>query len=189
MKEMRIIAGLGNPGKEYEGTRHNAGFIALDKIAEESDISIDSFERHALTGKGRINGEKVLLLKPQTYMNLSGVAVRATLDYYKEPVESLIVIYDDISLEPGRIRIRQKGSAGGHNGIKNIIAELGTDEFDRIKIGVGQKPPRFDLVDWVLGRFKDEDLPKIKEAVERTAEATGFMISDGAEAAMNRYNG
>lgn len=186
---MRIIAGLGNPGREYDGTRHNAGFVAAEKIAEDNGISIDSFERHALVGKGRMEGEKVLLIKPQTYMNLSGIAIRAALEYYKEPVESLLVIYDDISLEPGRIRIRQKGSAGGHNGIKNIIAELGTDVFDRIKIGVGQKPPRYDLVDWVLGRFKEEDIPEMEKAIEKVSEAAGFIISEGTEAAMNKYNG
>ena len=186
---MRIIAGLGNPGKEYEGTRHNAGFVAVQKLAHKNDIAIGSFERHALTGKGNIEGEKALLVMPQTYMNLSGVAIRSLLDYYKEPVSSLIVLYDDISLDPGRIRIRQKGSAGGHNGIKNIIAELGTDEFDRVKIGVGQKPPRFDLVDWVLGRFKKEDLTEMEKAIEKTAEAVECMIKEGAPVAMNRFNG
>lgn len=186
---MRIIAGLGNPGKEYEGTRHNAGFMALQKLAHDNDISIVSFERHALTGKGMIQGEKVLLVMPQTYMNLSGVAIRTLLDYYKEPVESLIVIYDDVSLDPGRIRIRQRGSAGGHNGIKNIIEELGTDEFDRVKIGVGQKPPHFDLVDWVLGRFKKEDIPEMEKAIEKTAEAVECIIKEGAPVAMNRFNG
>ena len=186
---MRIIAGLGNPGKEYEGTRHNAGFMALQKLAHDNDISIVSFERHALTGKGMIQGEKVLLVMPQTYMNLSGVAIRTLLDYYKEPVESLIVIYDDVSLDPGRIRIRQRGSAGGHNGIKNIIEELGTDEFDRVKIGVGQKPPHFDLVDWVLGRFKKEDLTEMEKAIEKTAEAVECMIKEGTPAAMTSFNG
>lgn len=186
---MRIIAGLGNPGKEYEGTRHNAGFVAVQKLAHKNDIFIGSFERHALTGKGKIEGEKALLVMPQTYMNLSGVAIRSLLDYYKEPVSSLIVLYDDISLDPGRIRIRQKGSAGGHNGIKNIIAELGTDEFDRVKIGVGQKPSRFDLVDWVLGRFKNEDLPEMEKAIERTAEAVECIIKEGTPSAMNRFNG
>ena len=186
---MRIIAGLGNPGKEYEGTRHNAGFVALDRLARENDISTDSFEHHSFAGKGRINGEKVLLLKPQTYMNLSGVAIRTALEYYKEPVSSLIVIYDDISLEPGRIRIRPKGSAGGHNGIKNIIAELGTEEFDRVRIGVGQKPPRWDLVDWVLARFEKEDIPEMENAIAKTCEAVECILEEGTETAMNRFNG
>ncbi len=186
---MRIIAGLGNPGKEYEGTRHNIGFVTVCELARQNDISISSFERHSFVGKGIVGGEKTLIVMPQTYMNLSGVAIRAALEYYKEPVENLIVIYDDVSLEPGKIRIRERGSAGGHNGIKNIIAELGTQDFNRIRIGVGEKPPHYDLVDWVLGRFKEEQIPDMEKAVDNACKAAECIIRDGAAKAMNEFNG
>lgn len=187
---MYIITGLGNPGKEYEGTRHNAGFMAIDHLADKYQISMDTRKHMAYLGKGIINGQKVILAKPQTYMNLSGESIRSLVDYYKiDPEEELIVLYDDISLDPGNIRIRAKGSAGGHNGIKNIIAHLGTQEFPRIKMGVGDKPPRMDLADYVLSRFSKEDREKMEQAFKDAAEAVEVMITEGADAAMNRFNG
>ena len=187
---MYIITGLGNPGKEYEGTRHNAGFMAIDHLADKYQISMDTRKHMAYLGKGIINGQKVILAKPQTYMNLSGESIRSLVDYYKiDPEEELIVLYDDISLDPGNIRIRAKGSAGGHNGIKNIIAHLGTQEFPRIKVGVGDKPPRMDLADYVLSRFSKEDREKMEQAFKDAADAVEVMITEGADAAMNRFNG
>ena len=187
---MYIIAGLGNPGKKYEETRHNMGFMAVDFLAEKYDIKVNKIRFRALTGEGRIAGQKVLLLKPQTYMNLSGESVRSLLDYYKvDEEQELLVIYDDISLGVGQIRIRAKGSAGGHNGIKNIIAHLGTQEFPRIKVGVGDKPPRMDLADYVLSRFSKEDREKMEQAFKDAAEAVEVMIAEGPDAAMNRFNG
>ena len=186
---MYIIAGLGNPGREYEGTRHNVGFMALDQLADRLGIEIGEKAHRALIGKGRIEGNRVLLVKPQTYMNRSGESLRQVLDYYKEEPSSLIVIYDDISLDPGAIRIRGKGSAGGHNGVKSIIAHLGTQEFARIRIGVGAKPPRMDLADYVLGHFSGDDMHRIEEACRDGAAAAAVMITEGIETAMNRFNG
>ena len=186
---MKIIAGLGNPGSEYENTRHNAGFKVIDALSDEYDIPVKGFENHCLTGKGMIEGEKVFLIKPQTYMNLSGVGIRSVLDYYDKTPEDLIVIYDDIDLPPGKIRVRSKGSAGGHNGIKNIINQLGVSEFDRVKVGVGSKPPGGDLVNWVLGHFSKEDMPAMEKAFEDACKAVKDIIIEGADHAMNRYNG
>ena len=187
---MIIIAGLGNPTKEYEGTRHNVGFQVIDKIAEKYNIAVDAKKGRAYVGKGIIEGQKVLLVKPQTYMNLSGESIRELVDYFKvDPKEELLVIYDDVSLDVGQLRIRKKGSAGGHNGIKNIIAHLGTQEFPRIKVGVGDKPPRMDLADYVLSRFSKEDREKMEQAFKDAADAVEVMITDGADAAMNRFNG
>ena len=150
---MILIAGLGNPGKEYENTRHNAGFLVLDTLAQKLGADLSERKHRALCGKAVIGGQKVILLKPQTYMNSSGESIRAAADYYKVPPEDILVVYDDISLAPGQLRIRAKGSAGGHNGIKSIIAHLGTQEFPRVKVGIGEKPPRMDLADYVLGHF------------------------------------
>ena len=151
---MFIIAGLGNPDRQYEGTRHNAGFDVIDRIAEKYNIAVDTKKHRAYIGKGIIEGQKVILAKPQTYMNLSGESIRSLVDYYKVDEETeLLVVYDDISLDVGQLRIRAKGSAGGHNGIKNIIAHLGTQVFPRIKVGVGEKPKGYDLADYVLGHF------------------------------------
>ena len=151
---MFIIAGLGNPSAQYEGTRHNVGFDVIDRLSEKYNISVDSKKHRALIGKGIIDGQKVILVKPQTFMNLSGESIRSIIDYYKvDPEQELLVIYDDISLDVGQLRIREKGSAGGHNGIKNIIDQLGTQVFPRIKIGVGEKPKGYDLADYVLGHF------------------------------------
>ena len=168
---MYIIAGLGNPTREYEKTRHNVGFDTIDVLADRLNTSVDEKKFKGLYGKGIIAGEKVILLKPQTFMNLSGESVREAADFYKVDPEHIIVIYDDISLDVGQLRIRKKGSAGGHNGIKNIIAHLGTQEFPRIKMGVGDKPPRMDLADYVLSRFSKEDREKMEQAFKDAAEA------------------
>lgn len=186
---MWIIAGLGNPSDKYAKTRHNVGFDAMDCIAEKYGISIKEKKHNALVGKGIIEGEKVVLLKPQTFMNLSGESIRSALDFYKvDEKENLLVIYDDISLSPGQLRIRKKGSAGGHNGIKNIIAHLGHDTFARIKIGVGEKPEGYDLVDYVLGRFSKDERQVMEEAFKDTAEAVAVILNEGADAAMNLFN-
>ena len=189
VKNLFIIVGLGNPGKEYEGTRHNVGFEVIDRIAEKYNIAVDGKKHRALIGKGMIGGQKVILAKPQTYMNLSGESVRSLLDYYKvDETEELLVIYDDISLENGQIRIRAKGSAGGHNGIKNIIAHLGGQVFPRIKVGVGEKPPKWDLADYVLGHFSKEEQEQMEEGYEHAVCAVKEIVTGNIEAAMNEYN-
>ena len=186
---MYIIAGLGNPTKTYEGTRHNIGFDMIDAIADKYNIDVTTKKHKALTGKGRIDGVPVILAKPQTYMNLSGESIRAAADFYKIDPEQIIVIYDDISLAVGQLRVRGKGSAGGHNGIKNIIAHLGTQEFPRVKVGVGAKPDRMDLADYVLSRFSQTDRGVMEDAFKDAADAVEMIILDGTAAAMNRYNG
>ncbi len=187
--KMVIIAGLGNPTKEYENTRHNIGFMAIDALADKYNIHVMDCKHKALIGKGIIGGTKVILAKPLTYMNLSGEAIRAIVDYYKvDPTSELIVIYDDISLDVGQLRIRKKGSAGGHNGIKNIIAHLGDDTFLRIKIGVGEKPKGYDLADYVLENFSKEDLEVMRESLEKVDGAVNLMLEDKVDAAMNEYN-
>ena len=186
---MYIIAGLGNPGIKYDKTRHNAGFDCIDRIAEIYGIHIGKDEMKARTGKGRIKDHDVLLVKPQTYMNLSGESVRSLVEYYKvDPETELLIIFDDISLDVGQLRIRKKGSAGGHNGIKNIIANLGTSVFQRIKVGVGEKPKGYDLADYVLGRFSKEERELIKEGFECAAEAVAMITAGEIDQAMNKYN-
>lgn len=185
---MYLIAGLGNPTKEYDKTRHNVGFSVIDVLADKYGIDVSERKHRAYCGKGVIEGQKVILVKPQTFMNLSGESLRAAVDYYKIAPEEIIVIYDDISLEPGQLRIRLKGSAGGHNGIKNIIAQLGTQEFPRIKVGVGAKPPRMDLADYVLSRFSRGEQAQMDDAFKEAADAAVMMMTDGAERAMNHYN-
>ena len=185
---MYLIAGLGNPTKEYDKTRHNVGFSVIDVLADRYRIDVSEKKHKALCGRGVIEGQKVLLLKPQTFMNLSGESIRAAADYYKIAPEEMIVIYDEISLDPGQLRIRLKGSAGGHNGIKNIIANLGTQDFPRIKVGVGAKPPRMDLADYVLSRFGAGEQKLMDEAFGEAAEAAVMMMTDGAERAMNHFN-
>ena len=186
---MKVIVGLGNPGKKYDNTRHNIGFEALDYIADKEGISINTGKHKALIGTGYMGGEKVLLVKPQTFMNLSGESVAELLHYYKiDPEEELLVIFDDISLAPGNIRIRKKGSAGGHNGIKNIIAMTGTENFKRIKVGVGEKPAGWDLADHVLGHFDAADRVEVEKAIGHAVEAAEMMITGETDAAMNRYN-
>lgn len=185
---MKVIVGLGNPSREYQATRHNIGFDAVTRLCDDYEIRLDKKEHRALCGRGFIGGEKVVLAQPQTYMNLSGESVRALVDFYKVAAEDIIVIYDDINLDVGQLRIRPKGSAGGHNGIKNIIAHLGTDEFPRIRIGVGDKPKEWDLVDYVLGHFSKEEEPVIRDALNRAAKACECIITKGIEEAMNLYN-
>ena len=185
---MYIIAGLGNPGEKYDNTRHNAGFLTIDALASKYNIDVREKAHKALIGKGVIEGQKVILAKPQTYMNVSGESIRALVDYYKIAQEELIIIFDDISLEPGQLRIRKKGSAGGHNGIKSIIAHLGTQEFTRIKVGVGEKPPKMDLADYVLGHFSTEDRAKVEEAIGHAMDATVLMMQGEVDKAMNDYN-
>ena len=186
---MFLIVGLGNPTKQYEKTRHNIGFDVMDALADKYNISISENKHKALCGKGVIEGMKVVLAKPQTYMNLSGESVAELVNYYKIDEEhELLVIYDDISLDVGKLRIRAKGSAGGHNGIKNIIAQLGTQEFTRIKIGVGEKPAKMDLADYVLGRFSKEEQPIIRESADRAREAVCEMITHDVASAMNKFN-
>lgn len=186
---MYIIVGLGNPGKQYAHTRHNVGFDTIDVLAERYHISVDAKKHKALYGKGIIEGNKVILAKPQTFMNLSGESVRELIDFYKiDETEELIVIYDDISLDPGQLRLRAKGSAGGHNGIKNIIAHLGGQEFKRVKVGVGEKPRGYDLADYVLSRFPKEERQRVDASLERAADAVVKMITDDMASAMNEYN-
>lgn len=186
---MFIIVGLGNPTKEYDGTRHNVGFDVIDAMADKYNISVTERKSRAFCGKGVIAGQKVILVKPQTYMNLSGESVRSLVDYFKIDVESeLLVIFDDVSLDVGQLRIRNKGSAGGHNGIKNIIQHLGTNVFRRIKVGVGEKPKDYDLADYVLGHFSKQEKEFMSESYKSAMEAVEMILQDEVDAAMNRYN-
>ena len=184
---MFLIVGLGNPGKEYDGTRHNIGFAAIDYIADKYNIELNRIKFKGVFGEGLINGKKVILLKPTTYMNLSGESIREVVNFYKISNEEIIVIYDDISLEVGRIRIREKGSAGGHNGIKSIIAHFGSDIFSRIKIGVGQ--PKSDLVNHVLGKFSKEEREVLEETLNAVTDSVEVVIKADTKEAMNKFNG
>lgn len=186
--KMYIIIGLGNPGRKYIGTRHNIGFDAVTRIADDYNISLNIKKHKAIIGTGFIEGEKVVLAQPQTYMNLSGESVRALVDYYKVDTEDIIVIYDDIDLDIGQLRIRRRGSAGGHNGIKDIIKHLGTQEFPRIKIGVGSKPKEWDLADYILSKFNDEENVIIRDALKQASDGVRTMITSGIGEAMNIYN-
>ena len=183
-----VIAGLGNPGAKYEKTRHNAGFMAIDYIANELGVKVNKSKFQGEICDVDINGKRAILLKPQTFMNLSGNSVAEVLTFYKIPVEKLIVIYDDISLDPGKIRIRRKGSAGGHNGIKNIIENIGSDKFPRIKIGIGNKPEKWDLANYVTGEFSKEQLEALSPALNKSYEALKLMIIDKTDEAMNKFN-
>lgn len=184
-----MIVGLGNPGLEYEKTRHNIGFMAMDALCEKYECECKKMKFSAYMGDTVIGNKRVLLLKPQTYMNNSGTAVGEAARFYKIAPENILVMYDDISLEPGIIRIRRKGSAGGHNGIKDIIEVLGSDNFPRIKIGVGAKPhPEYDLKDWVLGKFKTEDKDKVQTSLDNTVKAVNELLSRGIDSAMNKYS-
>lgn len=186
---MYIIVGLGNPGREYDNTRHNIGFHVLEKLAAGENISVLEKKHKAIIGKGIVSGQKCVLARPQTYMNLSGESVRQLVDFYKvDETAELIIISDDISLDVGQIRIRKKGSAGGHNGLKSIITHLGHDNFIRIKMGVGEKPAGWDLADYVLGRFSPKEREMLDEAAGQAADAIRMIIAEGADAAMNRYN-
>ena len=186
---MYLVVGLGNPGRQYEATRHNMGFDTIDCLVEKYNVPQSGVKFNAMYGKTVMGGEKVILMKPLSFMNLSGGPVRDMANFFKiDPEKELIVIYDDIDLNPGQIRIRKQGSAGGHNGIKDIIRQLGTDKFLRIKIGVGSKPAGWDLADYVLGRFSTQDRKIVDEAIEKAAQAVDVMISQGPDAAMNEYN-
>ena len=184
-----IVAGLGNPGDEYKLTRHNIGFLAIDYIAEKCGVRIDRVKFHALTTEARIGGVRVLLMKPATFMNNSGVAIGEAATFYKVPPENVIVLHDEISFAPGLFRIRRKGSAGGHNGLKSIIAQLGSDAFPRVKIGVGQKPsPDYDLVNWVLGKFPKADLDLIGAKYPDIYSSVELMVMGKIDEAMNKYS-
>ena len=184
-----IVVGLGNPGAKYTFTRHNAGFLTLDYISQKLNFKIDRLKFNALTGECMVAGKRVLFMKPQTFMNLSGEAVSAAASFYKISPENIIVIFDDISLEPGRLRVRREGSAGGHNGIKSIIEHLGTQSFPRIKMGVGAKPnPDCDLADWVLSRFTKNEADEIKKCTENVIDALEIMVTGDIDKAMSRHN-
>lgn len=186
---MKIIVGLGNPEERFVGTRHNIGFDVIDRLSAETGISVNTSKFKALVGTGMIGGEKCILVKPQTYMNSSGDSVKLVVDFYKaDPKKELIVIHDDIDLPVGHLRLRAKGSAGGHNGIKSVIANVG-DEFYRIKIGVGAKPENMDLINHVLGHFPEEDWPVVKTAVVNAADAVKVTLTEGFSQAQNLYNG
>ena len=186
---MYLIVGLGNPSPEYAGTRHNAGFEVIKILADRFDIATDYIKHKAVCGKGIIEGSKVMLAMPQTFMNLSGESVRELAQYYRIDIASeLIVVFDDVSLDPGRIRIRKSGSAGGHNGMKNIISNLGTDEFMRVRVGVGEKPKGYDLADYVLGHFTKAERELMDLAFIDAANAVVSIMNDGIDAAMNRFN-
>ena len=184
-----LIVGLGNPGDQYENTRHNVGFRALDELAEIANVSVQKLKYKALTNTATVSGCKVLLMKPVTYMNLSGKAVGEAARFFKIPPEHVIVLSDDTSLPVGKLRIRKSGSAGGHNGLKSIIQHLGTDAFPRVKIGVGEKPhPDYDMADWVLGKFPPADKKVIDEMVQKAAKAVEYYMKDGPEKAMGKFN-
>ena len=184
-----IVAGLGNPGADYAKTRHNAGFMAIDSIAEKYGVRIERLKFKALTAEANILGVRVLLMKPQTFMNSSGEAIGEAAAFYKIPPENIIILHDEISFEPGKLRIRRKGSAGGHNGLKSIIAHLSSEDFPRIKIGVGQKPtPDYDLVSWVLGKFPKEDMEKLSGQFADICSSVELMISGKIDEAMNKYS-
>ena len=185
-----LLVCLGNPGDQYENTRHNVGFMVADELAERSHVPVQRLKFRALTGEIRVGDQRVLVIKPQTYMNLSGEAVKLAGGFYKIPPDHVLVISDDVSLPLGKLRIRAGGSAGGHNGLKNIIAHLGTDQFPRIRLGVGQKPhPDYDMADWVLGKFQGEDKKAVEAAVKKAADAAECLIREGVDKAMNQYNG
>ena len=184
-----IVAGLGNPGLEYENTRHNAGFLTMDELAKQCGVKLDQMKFKSDCGEAMLGEVRCLLMKPTTYMNLSGDAIAAAANFYKIPPEQVLVIYDDISLPPGKLRLRRKGSAGGHNGIESIIAQLGTEEFPRIRVGVGAKPnPQYDLADWVLSKFSEEDMTALQPALEHAADAAKKIVSGDMNGAMNLYS-
>lgn len=185
-----LVVGLGNPGSKYWNTRHNVGYAALDALAQRLNAKVDRVKFQGLTGQGTVGGTKVILLKPTTYMNLSGQSVAQAARFYKIPPERTLVLFDDISLDPGRLRVRRNGSAGGHNGIKSIISAIGSQDFPRVKIGVGAKPhPDYDLADWVLSTFPLAEREEMDRVYARAAEAAETVVRDGPEAAANRFNG
>lgn len=184
-----MIVGLGNPGSKYENTRHNAGFICVDKIAEDLHVKMTKLKFKSLVGEATLDGKKVLLMKPSTFMNLSGEAVVEAMKFYKLPPEKVLIIFDDISLEPGKMRIRRNGSHGGQNGMKNIIYLSGSDQFPRIKVGIGKKPhPDYDLAAWVLSKFTDSDMKLISEVAAKATDAATHIMNGNIDKAMNLYN-
>lgn len=185
---MFIIVGLGNPGMKFDASRHNVGFEVIERLAYEHNIKVDRKKHKALIGQGVIKGSKVILVKPQTYMNLSGESVRSILDFYNASEEDVLVIYDDTSMELGALRIRLKGSAGGHNGVKSLIQHMGTNEFMRIKVGVGEKPPGWDMAKYVLSRFTKEEVPVIQDSIKNAVKMIETILDDGVDKAMNLYN-
>ena len=185
---MKIVIGLGNPGKEYESTRHNAGFMTIDKLAGKYSVSINEYKHKALCGKAMIGLDKVLLVKPQTYMNNSGEAVREVMDYYKVEPTDIIIIYDDIDLDPSQLRIREQGTAGSHNGMKSVIKHMGTTEFPRVRVGVGAKPENWDLADYVLAHPEGEDKKHIDEGIDKAVTAIEMLLKDEKSEAMNMFN-
>ena len=184
-----IICGLGNPGSKYEMTRHNVGFEVMDELGRKGNFSIRKIKHRALTQSAEIGGQRVLVMKPTTFMNLSGEAIIDAAKFYKVPAERVLVVCDDVSLPTGKLRLRRGGSAGGHNGLKNLILHLGTDQFPRIKVGVGEKPhPDYDMIDWVMGKFHGEDRKAMDEAVKKAADAVESVLKDGMDKAMNKFN-
>ena len=186
--DMYVIIGLGNPGNQYSQTKHNVGFRVIDRLADRYNIDVSKFKHKALVGDGMISGKKVMLVKPQTYMNLSGESVKEIMSFYKVPIENMIVVYDDTSLALSLIRIREKGSAGGHNGIKNIISHMGSDVFNRVKVGIGEKPNGWDLADYGLAKFSEDEEPLILSGIDKAAQAVELFISQGIKDAMNKFN-
>ncbi len=189
MDKLMVIVGLGNPGNKYENTRHNVGFCTIDILSEKYGIKVDRLKHRALVGDGNIKGIRVILVKPQTFMNLSGESVRDIIEWYKLAMDNLIVIYDDVDLPAGTIRIRPSGSSGTHNGMRSVIFQLQSDEFPRIRIGIGKAPEGWDLADYVLSRFSGDDAKVIRQSIERAADAAAAIITDGVTVAMNAYNG
>ncbi len=187
-QEFFVVAGLGNPGRQYADTKHNVGFQVIDKLAEKYGIVVEKEKQKALIGDGMIRNRRVLLVKPQTFMNLSGESIREIVNFYKIPQENFVVIYDDTSMPAGQIRLREKGSHGGHNGIRNIIQQMGTDVFNRVKVGIGEKPNGWDLADYVLAKFAEDDLPLMEEGMEQAVQAVELILSRGMADAMNRMN-
>ena len=185
---MKLIIGLGNPGKEYENTRHNTGFMVLDRLSEKLNIEMTQNKFKGLYGKSKYKGEDVILLKPQTYMNLSGECIKQFVDFYKIQKEEILVIYDDMDIEPGKVKIRKKGGAGGHNGMKSIIKMIGTEEFARIRTGIGRPKHSGDDINYVIGAIPEEEIPKLDEGVEKAKEAVIEILKNGIDSAMNKLN-
>ena len=185
---MKMIVGLGNPGPEYAKTRHNVGFMAIEEIKKSGSFPLERAKFQAMITKGKLEGEEVLLVRPMTYMNNSGIAVRAVMDFYKLTPRDVVIIYDDTDLDTAAVRIRQRGSSGSHNGMKSIVQHLGTEDFPRIRIGIGKRPAEWDLADYVLSTFPPEEMAKIQEALETTSDAVKTLVKGGVDLAMNRFN-